>query len=354
MKPGASTAKKMGAEGYQEISVHGLELNSLPLLPLPSFHPAYEMLCYVPRILYIDVDCHHGDGVEEAFWVTDRVMTLSLHKFGKFFPGTGLLEDRGRGKGMRYAVNGPLKDGITDESSIFKPVFDKIIDVFRLSATVLQCGADSLSEHPMMILGGGGYTVKNVARAWTYKTVRALGIEQDIDTNLLWNEYFEEKCLWYLSELNPAPSVQMHDVPHEGLAEHLSLGGVRAHTPIDDLDERLAFLIELATEHARHVYDLQTQFDQMDSEAESTDDGLDGESSSHRRRRRSSRRLRSGRKQMSIVTSKCFDVPQLPPEFKREIALEHDEDDGCGHWHGHAWSGSGSGKKRRFFESRAA
>ena len=44
----------------------------------------------------------------------------------------------------------------------------------------------------------------------------------------------------YLSELNPAPSVQMHDVPREGLAEHLGLGGVHAHAPIDDLDERLA------------------------------------------------------------------------------------------------------------------
>ena len=44
---------------------------------------------------------------------------------------------------------------------------------------------------PMMLLGGGGYTVKNVARAWTYETACALGIEQDIDPNLPWNEYFE-------------------------------------------------------------------------------------------------------------------------------------------------------------------
>ena len=82
------------------------------------------MLRYVPRVLYIDIDCHHGDGVEEAFWMTDRVMTLSLHKFGEFFPGTGLLEDRGRDKGFGYSVNIPLKDGITDESykSVFEPV----------------------------------------------------------------------------------------------------------------------------------------------------------------------------------------------------------------------------------------
>ena len=83
-----------------------------------------ELLRHVPRVLYIDIDCHHGDGVEEAFYTTDRVMTYSLHKFGEFFPGTGQLSDRGRGKGRGYAVNIPLKDGVTDESyrSVFEPV----------------------------------------------------------------------------------------------------------------------------------------------------------------------------------------------------------------------------------------
>ena len=75
-------------------------------------------------MLYIDIDCHHGDGVEEAFYTTDRVMTCSFHKFGEYFPGTGTQEDKGRGKGKGYAVNVPLKDGITDEAfkSVFRPV----------------------------------------------------------------------------------------------------------------------------------------------------------------------------------------------------------------------------------------
>lgn len=83
-----------------------------------------ELLRVYPRVLYIDIDCHHGDGVEEAFYTTNRVMTCSFHKFGEYFPGTGTQEDRGRSVGKGYAVNVPLKDGITDEAfkSVFEPV----------------------------------------------------------------------------------------------------------------------------------------------------------------------------------------------------------------------------------------
>jgi len=49
------------------------------------------MFRYHQRVLYIDIDIHHGDGVEEAFYTTDRVMTVSFHKYGEYFPGTGDL-----------------------------------------------------------------------------------------------------------------------------------------------------------------------------------------------------------------------------------------------------------------------
>ena len=49
------------------------------------------MTRYHQRVLYIDIDIHHGDGVEEAFYTTDRVMTVSFHKYGEYFPGTGDL-----------------------------------------------------------------------------------------------------------------------------------------------------------------------------------------------------------------------------------------------------------------------
>jgi histone deacetylase 1/2 len=83
-----------------------------------------ELLRVYPRVLYIDIDCHHGDGVEEAFYSSERVMTCSFHKFGDYFPGTGTQKDRGSGKGKGYAVNIPLRDGLTDTTfqQVFEPV----------------------------------------------------------------------------------------------------------------------------------------------------------------------------------------------------------------------------------------
>ena len=58
------------------------------------FTAILELLKYHQRVLYIDIDIHHGDGVEEAFYTTDRVMTVSFHKYGEYFPGTGDLRVR--------------------------------------------------------------------------------------------------------------------------------------------------------------------------------------------------------------------------------------------------------------------
>lgn len=162
-----------------------------------------ELLKYNERVLYIDIDVHHGDGVEEAFYTTDRVMTVSFHKYGDYFPGTGSLDDTGLLKGKNYAVNVPLKDGITDRNYqyIFNPVINKVIEMYKPSVIVMQCGADSLIgdrlgcfnlshvghasclKHvksfniPMLVLGGGGYTIKNVSKAWAYETSVLLDVE---------------------------------------------------------------------------------------------------------------------------------------------------------------------------------
>jgi len=102
----------------------------------------------------------------------------------------------------RYSVNVPLRDGINDENyqGIFEPVMQRIIDWYQPGAIVLQCGSDSLSGDrlgsfnlsmkghaacvqfmkkfnlPLLLLGGGGYTVKSVARTWAYETGLAAGV----------------------------------------------------------------------------------------------------------------------------------------------------------------------------------
>ncbi|CAO2819030.1 unnamed protein product [Amaranthus hypochondriacus] len=174
-----------------------------------------ELLKCHRRVLYIDIDVHHGDGVEEAFYTTDRVMTVSFHKFGDFFPGTGHIKDIGANNGKHYSLNVPLNDGIDDDSfrGLFRPIIQKVMDVYQPDAVVLQCGADSLSGDrlgcfnlsvkghadclrflrsfnvPLMVLGGGGYTIRNVARCWCYETAVAVGVEPE--NKLPYNEYYE-------------------------------------------------------------------------------------------------------------------------------------------------------------------
>ena len=98
-----------------------------------------EFLKYHERVLYIDIDCHHGDGVEEAFFTSNRVLTASFHKFGDYFPGTGALDDIGAGPGKYYSLNFPLNEGVDDFTfeQGFKPVMNEIFARFRPGAVVL-------------------------------------------------------------------------------------------------------------------------------------------------------------------------------------------------------------------------
>ncbi|CAE7389932.1 HDAC1 [Symbiodinium microadriaticum] len=174
-----------------------------------------ELLKSHQRVLYIDIDIHHGDGVEEAFYTTNRVMTVSFHKFGEYFPGTGDVKDKGYAEGTNYAINCPLHDGMDDESyrSLFRPVIGKVMEKFRPGAIVLQCGADSLSGDrlgcfnlslkghadcvdfvmgfgvPTLVLGGGGYTLRNVPRCWAYET--SVILDTPVKDALPYNDYFE-------------------------------------------------------------------------------------------------------------------------------------------------------------------
>ncbi len=218
------------------------------------------------RVLYIDIDIHHGDGVQEAFYRSNRVLTVSFHKYDKFFfPGTGDLNEIGSNEGKYFSLNVPLRDGIDDESylAMFKAVMEPTITTFRPDSIVLQCGADSLGSDrlgtfnlsiqahgecvrfiksfglPLLVLGGGGYRQTSVARCWTYETsvLTSTAVPEQLPTTR-WDNYFPDMSLFpplnssienlntrqelegirrkireQLRVLNGAPSIQMQEIP---------------------------------------------------------------------------------------------------------------------------------------------
>lgn len=156
------------------------------------------------RVAYIDIDAHHGDGVQEAFYATDKVLTISLHETGRtLFPGRGFEGEMGAGEGKGYSVNVPLPPSSDDELFVyaFNELVPPLIEKFRPDVVVSQLGVDSFCSDPLthlnytnngfcevvrktkeisplwVALGGGGYDVANVAKAWTL----AWAVMNDVD-----------------------------------------------------------------------------------------------------------------------------------------------------------------------------
>ena len=151
------------------------------------------------RVAYIDIDAHHGDGVQEIFYRTNRVLTISFHESGQFlFPGTGFPDEIGEGEGKGYSVNVPLYPYTADDVYIesFQEVVPPLIRAFNPDIVVAQIGADSNVNDPLsdlrlsirgylklieiirevhpkrLVLGGGGYSLEVVPKAWSM----ALGV----------------------------------------------------------------------------------------------------------------------------------------------------------------------------------
>jgi len=143
---------------------------------------------YTKRVLYIDLDLHHGDGVESEFHKLRQVVTLSLHHFSDgFYPGTGSMSSQ-----TGYAINVPLpeKVGDGDWTELATFAVTKAVDSFDPEYFVVQCGADSLFNDPhktlcisqdayfnvlarikrfgkpTLVLGGGGYNEVATAKLW--------------------------------------------------------------------------------------------------------------------------------------------------------------------------------------------
>jgi len=156
------------------------------------------------RVAYIDIDAHHGDGVQKAFYQTGQVLTISLHESGySLFPGSGFEYEIGEGEGEGYSVNLPFLPYTDDEVYLwaFEEIVPPLIHAFRPDVVVSQLGVDTFYNDPLtnlhlsifgfekvvrrikdlaqrwVALGGGGYDVSNVARAWTLAWAVMNGIE---------------------------------------------------------------------------------------------------------------------------------------------------------------------------------
>jgi acetoin utilization protein AcuC len=188
----------------------------------PAVAIAWLLGVGVERIAYVDVDVHHGDGVQAAFYDDPRVLTISLHESGRtLFPGTGWPDEIGRGAGTGYAANVALPAGTDDGRWLraFDAVVPDLLRAFRPQLLVSQLGCDTHRLDPLahlactvdgqrlayarmhalahelcdgrwVVLGGGGYDpLAVVPRAWTHALAEATGSTVDGIVPEEWRDY---------------------------------------------------------------------------------------------------------------------------------------------------------------------
>lgn len=145
------------------------------------------------KVLVLDLDAHHCDGVQDAFYADGRVTTISLHESGKtLFPGTGYQNEMGVGEGLGHTINVPLPVGTYDAAyySVYQEAIEPIIRKIAPDVILLELGMDALAGDPLahlnltnncladifgdvvelgiplLVTGGGGYNAPNTVRGW--------------------------------------------------------------------------------------------------------------------------------------------------------------------------------------------
>jgi len=191
------------------------------------------------KVLYLDLDAHHGDGVQEAFAGSDHVLTISIHESGVFaFPGTGFPGEIGYERGAGFSANVPMPSLATDEC--FALAYDEVVvplaHAFRPDVIVAQLGvdahyadpqtelgltlpgyrslvrktialADELCSGRLVALGGGGYhAVEVVPLAWTWVLAELSGLELSDDVPGPWRATTQSRL-----GLQPPASMGQHD-----------------------------------------------------------------------------------------------------------------------------------------------
>jgi len=190
----------------------------------PAISIAYLKKKYgLERILYLDVDAHHGDGVMYGFYSDPGVLDIDFHEDGRhLFPGTGSTHEVGEGKAVGLKINVPLSPFADDETylELFKKIVPPVVSKYRPQMLLLQCGADShandllahlqittrtyrevvqavhsmaheVADGHMVVFGGGGYNVANVARTWTAAACILANYQSPETTPNSWRKMFE-------------------------------------------------------------------------------------------------------------------------------------------------------------------
>jgi acetoin utilization protein AcuC len=175
------------------------------------------------RIVYLDIDAHHGDGVMYGYYDDPRVLDIDFHESGNFlFPGTGFPDEIGKGEARGLKLNIPLPPSTGDEAYLeaFREVVPETLKRFRPEIILVQCGADGhlddrlahlrlttnvyaevvsqmhdlaheLCNGRLLLFGGGGYTLANVPRVWTVAFSTLAGLKPSDEIPSDWAREFE-------------------------------------------------------------------------------------------------------------------------------------------------------------------
>jgi len=189
------------------------------------------------RVAYIDIDCHHGDGVQAGHYESDQVLTISIHESGQWlFSGTGYVPEIGQGAGTGYSVNIPLAPYTQDDEwhRMYDAVIPNLVRSFKPDVLFTQLGIDTHYLDPIthlslttqgferavqklarlgadvgkwVAVGGGGYYLSGVARAWTMALAEMA--QHQLPENVPAN-YSSLQGLTTFADPLPAPSEPQH------------------------------------------------------------------------------------------------------------------------------------------------